>query len=448
MLLTRKPPMYDAIIDADAIPRDVYRCMERIREGGHCVWIVGGALRSSLLGEEPKDWDLATDAPPSRMIQLFPRVVPTGIRHGTVQVLTSLRAIEVTTVPGRGEEGISADLGRRDFTVNAMAWAFPGGTLLDPHGGRRDLSCHLLRAVGRGEDRFREDPLRALRAGRFVSTHRFAIEEQTFAALRQESFGLRRVAQERIRDEWVRLLLGDNVDGAMECMLRGGVVRETLPEILVGHRSAGPTDAPESRLQHAVRAVRVCPLRARVRIAALFHNLRAAEGTEDAVPASGVCAGDSKSSSAIADSVMVRWRSSRRDRAAVVTLVENQLPADAEIISDADLRRGMARVGRDLLDDWVALALADRRALAETFSGTPNRGSDLHQRIQELIQTRFPMSLGELAVSGSDVKRALNLLPGTEVGEVLRELHEIVLGDPSLNRRKFLMDFILKEYHK
>jgi tRNA nucleotidyltransferase (CCA-adding enzyme) len=440
--------MYDAIIDADAIPGDVLQCMERIREGGHCVWIVGGVLRSSLLGEEPKDWDLATDAPPSRMIQLFPRVVPTGIRHGTVQVLTSLRSIEVTTVPGRGEEGISADLKRRDFTVNAMAWAFPGGTLFDPHGGRRDLSCHLLRAVGSGAERFREDPLRTLRAGRFVSTHGFVIEEQTFAALQQEASGLRRVAAERIRDEWVRLLLGDHVAGAMDCMLRGGVVRETLPEILGGLPAAGLTDDPDSRLQHAVRTVSVCPSRARVRIAALFHNLRAAEAFQNAVPASRVCAGDAKLSSAVADSVMARWRASRRDRVAVVTLVGNQLPFHAGMVSDADLRRGMARVGRDLLEDWVDLAVADRRALAESIPAPSKCGSELQQRIQEQIQTGFPMSLGELAVSGADVKATLNLNPGAEIGKVLREIHEMVLGDPSLNRRKFLMDFIFKEYHK
>jgi tRNA nucleotidyltransferase (CCA-adding enzyme) len=441
--------MCDAIIDAKAIPRDVVECMERIHGGGHCVWIVGGALRSSFLGEEPKDWDLATDAPPPRMFELFHRVVPTGIRHGTVQVLTPLRAIEVTSVSGRGAEGIAADLGRRDFTVNAMAWAFPEGAFLDPYGGRRDLSNRLLRAVGSGVERFREDPLRTLRAGRFVSTHWFAVEEQTFAALQQEVLGLRRVATERIRDEWIRLLLGGNVDGAMDYMLRGGVVRVTLPEILIDHKDVGWAGDPESPLEHAIRTVAACPARVRVRLAALFHNVRRAAGDVDStVPAPRVCAESPVASAAIAESILDRWRASRRDRVTVVALVENQLPSYAEIMSDAHLRRRMAHVGRDLLEDWVDLALADRRALAQCSPVSSNSGSELQGRIHALIRNGFPMSVGELPVSGSDVKAALDLPSGVEVGKVLRELHEMVLGDPSLNGRKFLMDFIRKAYHK
>lgn len=173
-------------LNPDIVPADVLNAMERIHEAGYGVWIVGGALRSLFLGQEPKDWDLATDAKPELITTIFPRVAPIGIRHGTVQVLTSERAIEVTTVPERGEAGILADLGRRDFTVNAMAWAFPQGDLLDPYGGRQDLKGRMLREVGGGGDRFREDPLRTLRAGRFMSTHRFQIEPETFQSLRRE----------------------------------------------------------------------------------------------------------------------------------------------------------------------------------------------------------------------------------------------------------------------
>lgn len=431
----------------DAIPADVLDTMERIHEAGHGVWVVGGALRSFFIGEKPKDWDLATDAKPELITALFSRVVPIGIRHGTVQVLTSERAIEVTTVPERGEAGILADLGRRDFTVNAMAWAFPRGSLLDPHGGLRDLERRLLREVGGRGDRFREDPLRTLRAGRFMSTHRFHIEEETFLSLRRESRGIRNVAVERVRDEWVLLLLGEDVQRGVDCMLRGGVLPETMPEILKGTRGDNLQDDPESCLLHAVRTVHHCPPRMRLRLAAFLHGL-ATRNVLNAQYAQAHCAADPQRSAALADELLMRWRVSGRDRREVVALIEYQLPHDAETWTDADLRRAMARVGRNLLEDWVQLALADRRALTGASSELPRDGLDLQCRIMELASAGFPMTLRELAVDGSDVRRALDIQPGAFVGRVLRELYDLVLQDPSLNQRKFLMDFLTKAYHK
>lgn len=429
-------------LNPDIVPADVLNAMERIHEAGHGVWIVGGALRSLFLGQEPKDWDLATDAKPELITTIFPRVAPIGIRHGTVQVLTSERAIEVTTVPERGEAGILADLGRRDFTVNAMAWAFPQGDLLDPHGGRQDLKGRMLREVGGGGDRFREDPLRTLRAGRFMSTHRFQIEPETFQSLRRESRGIRNVAAERIRDEWLRLLLGEDVQRGVDCMLRGGVISQTIPEILKGHTGENLEDDPQSCLLHAVRAVQHCPFRMRVRLAAFLHNL-VTERAPGAECARSHCAENPRRSAAMADQLLVRWRASGRDRREVTALIEHQMPTDAETWTDANLRRAMARIGRELLEDWVQLALAERRARTGASSGM-----DLMCRIRELASAGFPMDLRELAVDGSDVLEALKIPPGELVGRVLHELHDLVLQDPSLNQRKFLMDFLMKAYHK
>ena len=123
-------------------------------------------------------------------MRLFPRVIPIGVRHGTVQVHTRLRSIEVTSCPAGEREGILADLKRRDFTVNALALSYPAGVLLDPYGGQEDLLAGSLRAVEDAPSRFREDPLRTLRAGRFISVYGFRIESRTFAALQEAAPGL------------------------------------------------------------------------------------------------------------------------------------------------------------------------------------------------------------------------------------------------------------------
>ncbi|HTY21721.1 MAG TPA: hypothetical protein VMC85_01225, partial [Desulfomonilaceae bacterium] len=149
----------------DFIPGDVRQILLHFVEKGFDVWLVGGALRDLLRGWIPKDWDLVTNATPPQVMTLFSRVIPIGVRHGTVQIHSGQRTIEATSCPAAGPEGILADLKRRDFTVNALALSYPEGQLIDPFGGQNDLLSLTLRAVGDARARFYEDPLRTLRAG-------------------------------------------------------------------------------------------------------------------------------------------------------------------------------------------------------------------------------------------------------------------------------------------
>lgn len=430
------------------VPEDVLAAMEHIRDAGHSVWIVGGALRDFYRGLEAKDWDVATDAPLDLLLTLFPRVAPVGLRHGTIQVLTPSRAVEVTTVPAPGEQGILADLARRDFTVNAMAWSFPRGEFLDPHGGLQDLHRGLLRGVGDPASRFREDPLRTLRAGRFVSTCAFLLEEATFDALRREATGLSRVAPERIRDEWLRLLGGRAVSEGVECMWSGGVIRETLPEMWGGNGGDRPADELERAVRHAARTVQECPADTTVRLAAFFHNLDSSTGRTDCGPGAGSCGADPVSSSRLTDLVLQRWRGSTRLRRDVVSLVRHQITADSLGWSAAELRRAMAGVGRGLLQNWMQLADAHARVLAQDSPQFHEQWLDLRRRIVAELADGFPMEIRELALDGSDVMQVLGIPPGDAVGRVLRVLHERAIDDPTLNRRDLLMDFLLKAFRK
>src|SRR6185503_5726295 len=168
------------------IPDEVRAICKQLKARGHEAYVVGGCVRDLLLGKEASDWDVTTDARPAEVQKIFPRVIPTGIQHGTVTVLMGKKQFEVTTFRGEGAytdgrrpdavefvRDIAADLARRDFTVNAIALDPDDGRIIDPYEGQKDIARKVIRAVGVPLERFREDGLRVLRAARFTATLEF-----------------------------------------------------------------------------------------------------------------------------------------------------------------------------------------------------------------------------------------------------------------------------------
>ena len=201
-----------------APPKYVLNILCALDSAGHRAVLAGGCVRDSLLGRRPSDWDIASSASPEQVLALFPRCVPTGIRHGTVTVLSGGGSVEVTAF--RAEGGYSdhrrpdsvsfgcpleADLARRDLTVNAMAMD-AAGEITDPFGGRDDLRRRLLRCVGEPERRFDEDALRMLRTVRFSAQLGFEIEPRTLEAIRALAHLASGLSAERVRDELLKTL--------------------------------------------------------------------------------------------------------------------------------------------------------------------------------------------------------------------------------------------------
>ena len=228
-------------MDWDRVPEAVKCCCETLWAAGEAACPVGGCVRDSLLGRTPGDWDVATSARPETVQALFSRTVPTGLRHGTVTVLLEGMSLEVTAfrreegyADGRRPDrvvfgvGLTEDLARRDFTINAMA-LLPDGTVADPFGGKADLAARLVRCVGDPERRFREDALRMLRAVRFAAQLDFAIEGETAAALRREAAGLDRVSGERVRAELEKTLLSPRPELCALLVELGMLVRFGAP---------------------------------------------------------------------------------------------------------------------------------------------------------------------------------------------------------------------------
>lgn len=432
-------------IPLGTVPPDVLAVARRLHDGGFGVWFVGGALRDLLLGREPKDWDLATSASPSQVMGLFPRVIPVGLRHGTVCVHWNAAQVELTGIPPGEGGGILADLGRRDFTVNALALDYPDGILLDPHHGRRDLHSKILRAVGDAGARFREDPLRILRACRLVGQYGFQVHRVTLRSMKEEVEGLESVACERIRDEIFKLIQAEGVDDAFELMRVGGVLDKVLPELAPGGGSADRRRCRRDVYRHTVAVAKACPPRLSLRLAALFHEL----GTRSA-EVSGNCPARARErfreSAEMAVQVLSRWRASGRQVREVAALVANQVPKGIRGWGPGSLRRFVAQWAPASPEDVLDLARADRICSGGSHEVLEEL-SWFRSRAREILESGEAVTAGDLAVDGRDVMESLGLRPGPSVGRVLKSLLDMVIEDPSLNERKILMDFLKKIRH-
>ena len=214
-------------------PRHVLDVLEVLTASGYNAVLVGGCVRDILLGRRPADWDAASSAAPEAVMGLFPRVLPTGIRHGTVTVMSRGRGVEVTAFRADGAysdhrrpdsvrftASLEEDLSRRDFTINAMAMG-ADGRLWDPFGGRADLESRIIRCVGDPETRFSEDALRMLRAYRFSAQLGFEIERDTRAAIKKKAFLATGLSPERVRDELKKTLFSPRPDVIGEMIAAG-----------------------------------------------------------------------------------------------------------------------------------------------------------------------------------------------------------------------------------
>jgi tRNA nucleotidyltransferase (CCA-adding enzyme) len=424
-----------------AIPAHVLEIATTLDNAGHRTWVVGGSLRDQLraaldpsLATSAEDWDLATDARPSVVQRLFKKVIPTGIKHGTVTVLLGKQGYEVTTLRGEASytdgrrpdsvffvDEIREDLARRDFTVNAIAFDPLRRMLADPFDGMKDLEHRLLRAVGNPAERFGEDGLRVLRAARFVATLEFELDQATADAIRPSLVSFRKVSPERVRDEWLKSMKAPKPSRAFRVMRDHGLLEVTAPLLLEADDGL--------RFELALRAVDACPSSLHARFAALLHN--AGPRPERLDPALAQAR-----SAELAFDLLQSLRFSNKDRDRIVRLVRFQQVPDLSEPSDADLRRWLKLVGTDLVDDLRSVARAVARAQA---APEPGRIEHWFRRAKSVCDTSPALSIGDLAVKGNDLRQELGLAPGPMIGQLLEALLELVIDHPERNEPESLL---------
>lgn len=437
----------------EQIARPVLEICQELRGAGERAWIVGGCVRDSLLGRSVSDWDVATTALPEKVQKVFRRVIPTGIEHGTVTVLWKGGSYEVTTLRGEGaySDGrrpddvvfvadIDQDLARRDFTVNAIAFDPVDGRVVDPFRGLEDMDRKLLRAVGDPRERFHEDGLRILRGARFSATLDFELEDATEAAFRGALDTFRKVSPERVREEWLKTMKARAPSRAFEVMRRTGILEVTYPELLEQVGCEQNKWHAFDVWNHTMLVLDESEGGPVERVAALLHDVakprtRAhSDKTDD-----WTFYNHERVGADMADKWLRAYKFSNEERDTIVGLVRNHLICYSSDWSDAAVRRFIKRVGSEHVDALLRLGQADALGKGRDVAKELAALSELRTRIDREVEQGSALTTRDLAVDGHDIIAALDGEAGPIVGQVLRELLERVLDDPTLNTRDKLM---------
>jgi tRNA nucleotidyltransferase (CCA-adding enzyme) len=448
-----------ADFDLSVVPKDVFVVCNKLRDAQKRAWIVGGCVRDSLLGKQVADWDVCTDARPNELMKIFPRAVPTGLQHGTVTVVMHGHHYEVTTLRGETTysdgrrpdavhfvDDITADLARRDFTINAIAVNPWTGELVDPFDGRTDIDAKVIRAVGKAVERFSEDGLRVLRAARFSATLEFELAPETFSAIAPTLDTFKKVSAERVRDEWVKAMKAKKPSRAFEVMRESGILGITCPELLEGVGCEQNKWHSYDVWKHAMECMDYCVGDPILRISALLHDVgkpksRAfSDKTQD-----WTFYDHDRIGAEIAFPIATRLKFSNDERDRIVSLVRNHL-FHYDAWSDAAVRRWMKRVGLDRIEDLYALNEADLRAKGpETFDAShllPLEALKVH--VAKIMAEGAALTTRDLAIDGNVLMKELGIKPGRIIGVILETLLEAVINDPSLNVREKLLEMARK----
>ncbi len=444
-------------LHSSQVPDPILDVLRTLQEAGHRAYLVGGAVRELLAGgtPAPQDWDVGTSATPEEALGLYPKGIATGARFGTITVPTAAGPCEVTTFRVESEyrdarrpervtfvRELEADLKRRDFTVNAIAWDPLHDRLVDPAGGIPDLTARLLRAVGEPLERFREDGLRPIRAARFAATLEFTLEEKTARALRGASEEVGRVAAERVQDELMKMLRAREPSRGFEVLRKAGLLGIWLPEL------ESTVAVPQNRYHaydvyyHTLYTCDAAPAgKPVVRLAALFHDVGKPATRLEKEDGEATFYNHQFVGEQMAREAMARLRFGHDMTERVAHLVRQHMFDYRPGWTDAAVRRFIRAVGVDQIADLFDLRIADNLGNG-LKTGFPHYLEELRARVEAILEAEQALSVRDLAVDGADVMSVLGLPPGPKVGEILNQLLEEVLENPSLNRRDTLLERI------
>ena len=479
------------------LPQEIKSTLQKLKEAGFEAFVVGGCVRDLLLGKKPKDWDITTNAKPGEIQEVFPDSFYEN-KFGTVGVKTphlvgdqkgagqaesideSLKVIEVTTYRIESKYSdkrhpdeikfaskIDEDLKRRDFTINALALA-QDGKLTDLFGGHDDLKNKIIRAVGEPRERFEEDALRLLRAIRFaIQLEDFSasggpaagweIEEKTFSALKEKAELIKMIAEERIRDEFLKIIqhspwpkmerhsnevteeeLKRGPARAFELLREAGLLRIILPEFEDGYGVGQNKHHVYSVWEHNLRAFTYAVkenFNFHVRLGALFHDIAKPHTKKGDGPDSTFYGHDLVGGKMVGE-IMSRLKFPKKDVEKVVLLVRYHLfQSDPEKITDSAVRRVLRNVGQENIWDLIDVRLCDRIG-----SGVPKAEPYRLRKFLVMLEKamREPVSLKELKINGSEIMEMLSIQPGSRVGFILNALMNEILEEPEKNNKEYL----------
>ncbi len=433
------------------VPEEVSRISQVLSSAKFENYLVGGCVRDILLGKEPKDWDLTTIATPEEITPLFEHTFYEN-DYGTVGIVNdgpsseSLRVVEVTPYRTEGaysdfrrpdevkwSKSLEEDLRRRDFTINALAYDIQNGEVIDMFDGKLDLERKLIRTVGKPEERFGEDALRILRAIRLSAELNFAIESETMSAIESQAGLLAKISRERVRDEFIKIVMSDNPSVALGLATQLGLLKYISPEL---ERGVG-VEQNKSHIytvwEHLIRSLdyaaeKKFPLH--VRIAVLLHDI-AKPHTKKFINGQWTFYGHEVVGARIARNILTDLKFPKEITEKVVKLVRwHMFFSETETISLSAVRRIVRNVGPELIWDLMNVRSSDRTGMGRP-KATTYRLRKYHSMIEEVM--RDPISVKQLRVNGQDIMRLTNSNAGPHIGNILEILLSEVLEEPKLN---------------
>lgn len=445
----------------------VQKVIDTIRKNGGEAHLVGGCVRDLIIGREPNDYDIATNLMPDQIINMFKRVIPTGIKHLTVTVLMNGYSIEVTTYrlendysDGRHPDEVFAadtikeDLSRRDFTINAIASTDISLTkIIDYFDGVSDIKNKTIRCVGTPKERFNEDKLRALRAIRFSSQLNFKLSDDIIEELKTVS--LEQISRERIQMEIIKILSSNKPVEAFEIMKDTGILKQIIPELLegVGLEGGHHHGDNEDVWTHSMLALKESVQRTknwRLRFTCILHDVgKPLEFTKE----DGVVhfIGHEKTGAEIATVIMKRLKFSNDDISYVRRLIRFHMVSYIKNmhgkLSKKAVKKAVRNIGENNLWDMMILNYCDNKANLKghtvSFDTFVKKKTIWHEW-QEIKKHDSAMKVTDLAVNGHDMMKIG--FKEKEVGKILNEMLDKVDGDELENNKESLLKYA-KEKH-
>lgn len=432
----------------------VKKALQRLADAGFEGYLVGGCVRDFLLKKVPKDFDITTNALPEEIMQVFAgcKIIKTGLQHGTVTVLLENQAFEITTYREDGiysdhrrpdavsfGTSLKADLARRDFTINAMAYNETEG-LIDFYGGKKDLECKILRCVGEPNLRFQEDALRMLRLLRFAAELGFEIEAGTVQGLLQEKELLEKVSKERINEECTKLLCGNYAGRIIVQWIE--VLGIVLPELLPmqGFDQRNPHHKYDV-LCHTAVVVDSIEAKPYLRWAALLHDIGKPWCFSVDKQGIGHFYGHANESEIMAEMILKRLKADSNTIKKVKALIKYhdvRMEAKPWIVKE-----WLCKLGKETFEELLLLKKADLAGQNPLNGKKDRKLAELCHVTGNILESGQCYQLCDLAVNGTDLLEN-RMQSGEQVGRILQFLLKSVMKGHVVNEKEVLLDFLRK----
>ena len=416
-------------------------------------YIVGGAIRDILLGLKPKDVDFATNLPYETLKTLFSEYTPkeTGKSFGVLRIRINDIDYEIAKfredIYGKEEkvtfvDEIKNDLVRRDFTINAMAYNETEG-IIDLYNGQKDIENKVINFVRNAEERIIEDPLRTLRAFRFMSKFNFSLSKNTIEAIKNQKSLLKNIPEERITIEFSKLLLGENIKNTLTLMKDTGVLEIIIPEIKATYdfNQCNPHHNLDL-FNHIINVVSRVPADLELRYSALLHDI--AKPIVQTFDEKGIAHYKTHEivGADMARDILTRMKLPVKLINTVVEIIKKHMILYKDV-TDKKFNKLLSEMGYNNLWRLIEHSIADNSSKNNEVVSTEN---DFHERLKRAVEKQMQVTVNDLAVNGKDLMElGFN---GKEIGEIKRELLDKYLSEEIQNKKEKMLNYVKEKYKK